>query len=145
MTKLVTPFFHVVEIPLYRQNVIFSINETDDQLIDSILKTKCLWKKKQKRNKSDIEYLLEAFSEKGSDARTVRYSSGVIIARLYEVSSIYLPDSLATFNHELFHVTSFIATAKGLELNSGSEEAYSYLLGFITEEFFKAYQKKNQL
>lgn len=44
-----------------------------------------------------------------------------------------------------FHVTSFSATVKCLKLNSGSEEAYSYLSGFITEEFFKAYQKKNQL
>lgn len=145
MSKLVNPFFHVVQIPLYRQNVIFSINQTDDELLDSILKAGPLWPKGRKRSKSDIVYLLEAFHDKTNDARTVRYENGVIIARFYKISSIYLPENLATFNHEVFHVTSFIASAKGLELTSSSEEAYSYLSGFITEDFFKTYQKINQL
>lgn len=146
MSKLVNPFFCVVQIPLYKQNVVFSLNQTDDQLLSSIVKCSTVWRKGQKRSKSDIKYLLDAFKGVVTiDGRTVLYDSGVIIVRFYDFASLYLPENLSTFTHELFHVISYIANQKGLELNSGSEEAYSYLMGFITQEFFKVYQKKNQL
>lgn len=144
MSKLANPFFYVVQIPLYRQNVMFSINQTDDQFLNSILKASSVWRKGQKRSKADITYLLDAFADMSPsvDARTVLYTSGIIAVRLWDIDLIYKPANLATFTHELFHVISFIASQKGLQLNSGSEEAYSYLTGFITEEFFNMYQKK---
>ena len=147
MDKLVNPFFHVVQIDLYKQNVIFSVNQTDDQLLNSIVRCSSVWPEGAKRSKDSITYLLDAFADMSSniDGRTVLYNSGIIAVRFYQVKSMYLPQNLATFNHELFHVISFIANQKGLQLNSGSEEAYSYLTGFITDEFFRAYQKKNQL
>jgi len=147
MNKFANPFFNVVQIPLYKQNIIFSINQTDDEFLDSIIKCPILWRKRQKRSKSDFAHLLEVFGDVSAsiDARTVLYSSGVVAVRFYNIQSIYMPQNLATFNHELFHVICFIASKKGLELNSGSEEAYSYLTGFITDQFFTAYQKKNKV
>lgn len=145
MNKLTNPFFCVVEIPLYLQNVIFSINQTDDELLDSILNTRSLWPNGYKRKKSSIEYLLDVFHDKTVDARTVKYTNGIILTRFYNISSIYLPENLATFNHEIFHVTSFIASEKGMRLTVSSEEAYAYLMGFITNEFYKLYQKANQV
>lgn len=147
MDKLANPFFTVVQIPLYKQNVIFSINQTDDQFLSSVIRCSVVWPKGSKRSKDLVYHLLEAFADKPStvNGRTVLYQSGIIVVRFYNIESIYLPENLGSFTHELFHVVSFIANQKGLELNHGSEEAYSYLTAFITDEFFTAYQKKNQL
>lgn len=147
MSKLANPFFCIIQIPLYKQNVMVSVNQTDDQLLSSIVRTSSVWPKGVKRTKDKITHLLEAFDDVSStnDGRTVLYDSGIIMVRLYKVESIYIPENLGTFNHELFHVVSFIAKKKGLVLNDGSEEAFSYLTGYITSEFFKMYQKKNQV
>ena len=147
MGKLSNPFFCIIQIPLYKQNVVISVNQTDDQLLSSIVRTSSVWPKGVKRTKDKITYLLDAFDDVTSttDGRTVLYESGVIMMRMYDVESMYYPENLGTFNHEIFHVVSFIAKQKGLVLNEGSEEAFSYLTGYITSEFFRIYQKKNQL
>ncbi len=147
MNKLTNPFFCVIQIPLYKQNVMISVNQTNDQLLSSIVRTSSVWPKGVKRTKDKIEHLLEAFADTTSttDGRTVLYDSGIIIMRMYKIESIYYPENLGTFAHELFHIVSFIAKKKGLVLNESSEEAFSYLTGHIASEFFRIYQKKNQL
>ena len=46
--------------------------------------------------------------------------------------------------HECFHITSFILGDKGLHLNEGSEEAYTYLLGYLVDEVTKYIEKWRQ-
>lgn len=52
-----------------------------------------------------------------------------------------------TIPHECAHLTFDILESAGIKLNRKSEEAYTYLLGYLTEEVFKIYEKyiKNNL
>lgn len=40
--------------------------------------------------------------------------------------------------HEIFHAVDFIMRRIGITLSSDSDEAYTYLMGYVTREFFKA-------
>ncbi len=81
MSKLANPFFCIIQIPLYKQNVMISVNQTDDQLLSSIVRTSSVWPKGVKRTKDKITHLLEAFDDVSStnDGRTVLYDSGTFI------------------------------------------------------------------
>ena len=51
-----------------------------------------------------------------------------------------LPDDCimyGTLAHEIFHVVNNIADRAGLKLNDGSDEAYAYLTGYITETIYR--------
>ena len=43
------------------------------------------------------------------------------------------PTDLATLQHEIFHAVTFIMDAVGMKLSDDSDEAYAYLIGYITE------------
>lgn len=43
--------------------------------------------------------------------------------------------------HEIFHCTSFLLRAAGLKLTEESEEAFSYLHGFLTEKIWEKLEK----
>ena len=38
--------------------------------------------------------------------------------------------------HEIFHCTEFILSKVGIKLSNKSDEAYAYLIGYITENIF---------
>lgn len=50
--------------------------------------------------------------------------------------------SVETIAHELFHLTEFIMEHIGQPLSKSPNETWAYLLGFLTEEFFKFYKLK---
>lgn len=47
-------------------------------------------------------------------------------------------DLVDTIGHEAFHVASEILRWAGLHLSDGSEEAYAYLIGYVTACIYKA-------
>jgi hypothetical protein len=139
-------FFTVVNIALYAQNIIFSINQDDDQFLKSLQNSSKLRPKGSKKyTLEDLEGLLVPFENLSSSVlgRTVCYTNGVIAVRLFKPESIYEPYQLGTLTHEIFHAVNFIAENRGLTLTTSSEEAYAYLIGYITESFFEDYQKAN--
>lgn len=58
---------------------------------------------------------------------------------------VYFKDgvSIDTVVHELFHLTEFIMEHIGQPLSKSPNETWAYLLGFLTEEFYKFYKTKN--
>jgi hypothetical protein len=44
---------------------------------------------------------------------------------------------LGTLSHEIFHACEFICRRIGLQLNEGSDEAYAYMIGYVTEKFWE--------
>lgn len=46
--------------------------------------------------------------------------------------------------HEVFHACASVLDFAGCKMNGGSEEAYSYLLGWMTDEVYKVI-KKNKI
>lgn len=51
--------------------------------------------------------------------------------------------NINTICHEAFHITSGVLEAAGLELVGGSEEAYAYLIGWLTEKIDKKLKQFN--
>lgn len=47
------------------------------------------------------------------------------------------PEEYGTLVHELEHATSYIGRWTGLEHSRSSEEAFCYLIGYLTSEFLK--------
>jgi hypothetical protein len=47
--------------------------------------------------------------------------------------------------HELFHATSAYMRRIGMPHGRKSEEAYAYLIGFLTEKFFEQYNSQSQI
>lgn len=47
------------------------------------------------------------------------------------------PFEIGTATHELFHALCKIMWDASTKLNGESEEPYAYLMGYLTEEFFK--------
>lgn len=39
--------------------------------------------------------------------------------------------------HEIFHATDFLLESRSFEIATGSNEAYAYLSGYITQEIYK--------
>ena len=53
-----------------------------------------------------------------------------------------LPDDATSFgflSHEIFHASIAIMDAVGVELSESSEEAYAYLVGYLTRKALSAF------
>lgn len=69
-------------------------------------------------------------------ATTALYDNGVIGIKL---KHFYFDDndSMATLVHELSHAVMYTFDRIGMPHNSDTDEAYSYLLGFLMKKFFE--------
>jgi hypothetical protein len=140
------PYFQIIDNLLFRQVVIISINQTDDELLQTIYEDKSLWPPGVKRRIDSIKYILDPFADVNSTVlgRTVRYDSGIILVRLYNVESIYKPSTLGILTHELLHAVIYTMENKSIKLSHESEEVFTYTLDFMMTEFFTSYQKVNK-
>ena len=117
----------VVQGTVYPFDVLFSIDQTDGKLrktLDKILP-----------DGTNIEALMNLpDSCKGI---AVRLSSGQYVVRLREkgVSTDVLAGNVA---HEIFHVVTFLMDYVGVKFHlETSDEAYAYMIGYLTKEFYK--------
>jgi len=73
----------------------------------------------------------------GSEALVVEDDEGYINLIIHPKAKIN------TICHEAFHITSGVLEAAGMELVSGSEEAYAYLIGWVGEKIDEKLKKFN--
>lgn len=45
--------------------------------------------------------------------------------------------SLSVVSHEIFHLVHYLMSHVGMDLDDSSEEAYAYVMGYITKQFWK--------
>lgn len=57
--------------------------------------------------------------------------------------SLSSPDGKATLNHELFHIVCRMLSYRGMTHCSESEEAYTYLISYLTREIYEGIGRKN--
>lgn len=113
-----------VEPKIYPYHIVFSINQTDDEV-----------RKVMKKFKMDLDIntYLDYELRLG---RCTQDRSGNIFIRLR-----YFPDEyarrMATLAHEIFHAVEFIMSRIGITLSDSSDEAFAYMISFITEEVYK--------
>lgn len=93
-------------------------------------------KKTMRKHRYDDKEISQVLSKlkKSVNARCEMMEDGLVF--------IFLKSNVKDFYskvcHESFHTTTFILDRVGVKLRMGSsDEAYAYLLGFITAEIFK--------
>lgn len=65
-----------------------------------------------------------------SDAKTIQFSNNCIIIH-------YRVLCHRTIAHEIFHAADFLLRTIKITLSDDSDEAYAYLIGYLTEEIYK--------
>lgn len=116
----------VIPLIVYPFDVMVSFGQTDDELLKTLSKSLTDDEIKDKKLWS---------IEKNGDGRTVLFGSGQTLIRMPKV-----PKSVkeyGTLQHEIFHATEFILSHIGMSLCKKSDEAYAYLIGYLTTEIYK--------
>lgn len=97
------------------------------------------WKKPEQDVIDGWVKTLKEHKEEGHFATTFRLESNDAII-FFATTTIPKQDPASFHNyiaHELFHAVSFVMSTIGMPLGEDSEEAYAYLLGYVTQEFYK--------
>ena len=116
----------IVPLVIYPFDIMVSINQTDDELLKSV--------KRYDLKKDDIEDLLEM--PKTMLGRTLM---------LLETNNTFIrlrvkpknPKEYGTLQHEIFHAVDFILRKIRITLSADSDEAYAYLIGYVTEKIYE--------
>lgn len=74
------------------------------------------------------------YDDKGYAAKTLQLNNGNILIHFKHYNSSYM---MNTISHESLHAVEMILSRIGLKLNSKTDEAYCYLLGYIVEKIIK--------
>ena len=119
--------FTIIPLHIYPFDVCISINQTDDDFLNSM----------DGQDTDGIESLLNI--PKTVVGRAVMLSSGLSIIRVKAGKDI--PHNIIA--HEIFHIVTFIMERIGMEfVMMKSDEAYAYLIGYITKEVYKILKLK---
>lgn len=111
-----------IKIPLYRVNIRFHISDSDEE-----------------RRKSYKSWFQAPFDKDGEILP--KESAARLLASTNACSFVMLrPEfKISDLVHESLHCTFEVARYVGLKHNYESEEAFTYLLGYIIDEFYKKY------
>lgn len=115
----------IIPLIIYPFDVMISIGQTDIELIKSV--------KKYGLTKDDIHELL--------DLPTTLQGRAVL---LFETNHSFIrlkkspktTKEFGTLAHEIFHSVDFILRTIGITLSKDSDEAYAYLIGYLTEKIY---------
>lgn len=123
-----------IPIILYHKTLIVAIGDFDKDAIAEHIK--------DKECKKDFLKSVEKGDISAYDGLVVNIGYGNNV--LWVQSLVNNPDDIGTLAHEAFHVTYDILKRVGIPLSNDSEEAYSYLIGYITECVGRVMQTKKK-
>ncbi|MCW3111301.1 MAG: hypothetical protein JWQ09_5807 [Segetibacter sp.] len=116
----------IIPLVVYPFDVLFSIGETDQQLMDAL----------------EVILPIEAFDICKEDDCLLNFNG------MYNGRTLFIPGHgqtivrlsasppFATVAHEIFHVVEFLMRKLNMPLCLKNDEAYAYLIGYITEQFY---------
>ena len=119
--KLISPQLFYINLEIYPFSVLFSINQKDSTL---------------KKALSNLDYNEIDPIFENCKGKAIVLQNGNVIIRLVEMSS--LPQDIGDLSHEIFHACCFVMSRVGISFDmETSDEAYAYLIGFITKKVFQ--------
>jgi hypothetical protein len=122
---MISPQSFQIDMRIYPGHVLVCVNESPEEIRRILKKAKV----DLKTINDVIEYPREV------PASAVMFDSGNMGMFFRDVSQgIDFADYVA---HEIFHIVSMKFRHIGMELNSGSEEAYAYMIGYMTKKFYE--------
>lgn len=121
----------VIYIPLYDSIMVFSFGSSNKRL------RKFLEDAKIKMTEDELKDLQLKPTEKGC---CQMFKCGTIFVLMPCIPSLCV--EYGTLQHEIFHAVTMFLQRRGFKLKQGySDEAYAYLIGYITEEVYKEINK----
>ena len=114
----------VIPLVVYPFDVMVSFGESDDVLFAKL--------KKKGVDITDTNLSVYSDTQRG---RTIMFKGNQTLIRMYELRDT--PHWYGNLAHEIFHAVEFIMERIGMELTIKSDEAYAYLIGYLTEEIYK--------
>lgn len=120
----------IIRMDVYPFDIMVSIAQTDNQL-GSVLD-------KYPLTQQDIRSC--QYSRPTSPACAALFSTNASIIRMRKLPRT--PEDYGSLAHEVFHVVSFIMDRVGMKLKiMVSDEAYAYLIGFVTKSIYQELNK----
>jgi hypothetical protein len=124
--KDTTGSYFIIKLVVYPFDVMVSIDEDDQTLLKRLLK--------HGNTEDDCCDLLNL--DDTVRGRCVMLSSNQTVIRLKKQSIAC--DTMSMISHEVFHATTFILERIGMKMEVlVSDEAYAYIIGFLTREICK--------
>ena len=121
----------IIPLVIYPFEVVVSIAQDNEQL-GKVLDTMS--------NLTEEDIRACGYPSEYTKGRAVMFSTNASIIRLKELPQT--PADFGTLAHEIFHIVTFIMDRVGMKLAiEVSDEAYSYLIGYLTEQIYKATNK----
>lgn len=126
-----------INIPIY-EGVLF-VGAYEEFTLDSIKKISKVIEEKKHR-KGAINYFWEQIGKGNKDdfeyeGLSMSYCQAKVIV-LYD-GDYSKPNTINTLTHEIFHIADKILRGRGFTLSDDSQEAWAYLIGYISGEVFK--------
>lgn len=117
----------IIPVDIYRRDLLLVANHSHKELEGELLQ--------YLSNREARRIVRGCRGVCGDSAITIKTSAGGLIVYLPQ----YLGDeeSFGTLAHELLHATSLIMEEVGIELSPHTQEAYAYLIGYLSKEAMK--------
>lgn len=113
----------IIRYEVYPFDCMFSFGETEEQL-----------RRAFKRKELDLKECERIFNDSAAVGRTIMLSKGQTIIRMKSYPTE--PYDYAILQHEIFHAVTFLMSRIGMKLCYKSDEAYAYLIEYITANVY---------
>lgn len=110
----------IIPLVVYPFDIMFSFNETDEQLRKSF--------KKYKIEESNY------FEHSRKPGRCSQFVTGQVVVRLQMMPKT--SREYGCLQHEIYHAVNYIMSFIGNKYSEDSEESFAYLIGYITEQCY---------
>lgn len=133
MSKKAKPINFIISLEVYPFDVMVSIGQTDKQLAESL-------KPYDNGRMTERDYELCKYTSDTCLGRAAMFSTNSSILRTRQIPKT--ANDFGNMAHEVFHVVTFVMHQIGMKLVvMKSDEAYAYLIGYLTENIYKELNK----
>jgi len=126
--------FFSINLDIYNADVFVSVNQDNEDIVIALVENGIV----PSLESPLLQMYMDPFMniKVTSLATTALYDNGVIGIK---IKQFYLDDNgdMATLVHELSHAVMYTFDRIGMPHNADTDEAYSYLLGFLVKKFFE--------
>lgn len=112
----------IIPYVIYPFEAMVSLGESDEEVNNSLIK----WGIDKK------EAIIDSYLAAG---QAFMFEQGQTLIRLKVYPTTY--KNLATLQHEILHAVSYLMTRIGIKFSDDSEEAYTYMVQYITEKIYE--------
>ena len=118
------PLNFIIPGTIYPFDIIVSIAESDEVLFPRL----------ERRGIDITDSGIGVYSDT-QRGRTIMFNGNQTLIRMYEHRNT--PEWHGNLDHEIFHAVDFLMDRIGMKLTNDSDEAYSYMIGYVTKEIYK--------